>query len=357
MNILYLGSHSVLEYDQVKLWTGLGHDVFSIGAYIDPAHPSDAKRPAIPEAPWHADLAVYVHEQRVKHAGEPIEWAVDWGKADLHDNLIDWADTIIVDCFPVQWVFAQWPRLSHKRVIWRTIGQSHPDIEMAMKQLAGLEIVRYSPAEQRHYEKIGAWAGQDALIRFSKDPADWHGWHGSLNVVGNLSQHNTDDGRDTWLNWPFFEEATKGLPVVVAGTNSEVKGGLGALEYDEMRSYLRRIKVMLYTGTQPASYTLGLIEALMTGTPVVSIPSSRMWMPDLFEGSEIVQHYAAGLSEREDIATTRHLLDKCLHEPGYAQWVSEWQREGAKALFSTEVIAPQWAAFLGVGVAPSMVSV
>ena len=47
MNILYVGSHSILEYDEVRLLSDLGHDIFSIGSYTDPANPSDDKRPAI----------------------------------------------------------------------------------------------------------------------------------------------------------------------------------------------------------------------------------------------------------------------------------------------------------------------
>lgn len=341
MRILYLGSHSVLEYDQVKLWTDLGHDVFSIGAYTDPAHPGDNKRPPI-DAPFHEDLAALAHATRVKHEAEPVNWAIDWAKADLHPSLIDWAEAIIVDCFPVQWVAAQWNRLSHKRVIWRTIGQSHPDIEDEMRRLKGLQIVRYSPAEQRFYEKIGHWAGSDALIRFGKDPADWYGWTGSEAVVGNLSQHNTDNGRDAWLNWAFFEQATKGLPVSIAGTNSEHKGGLGSLDYDAMRAYLRRIRVMLYTGTQPASYTLGLIEATMTGTPVVSIGPERMWMPDLFEGSDI-------LGEAFDRPDDAHkLLSGILEWPDqWRQFQSDGQREAAIAMFGVETIGAQWADVLG----------
>jgi glycosyltransferase involved in cell wall biosynthesis len=60
-----------------------------------------------------------------------------------------------------------------------------------------------------------------------------------------------------------------------------------------MRAYLRKIRAYVYTGTQPASYTLGLIEAMMTGVPVVSIGPESMWVPDLFEGHEIVGRLAA----------------------------------------------------------------
>jgi hypothetical protein len=146
-----------------------------------------------------------------------------------------------------------------------------------MARLEGLEIVRYSPKERN----LGNYAGETTLIRFGKYPEDWGGWTGHWPVVGNVSQHAPEPhGRDDALNWRFWEEATQGLPRTFAGPHSEKIGGLGALPYDEMRDYLRRIRAYLYTGTQPASYTLGLIEAMMTGVPVVSIgPDHMTWHP------------------------------------------------------------------------------
>jgi glycosyltransferase involved in cell wall biosynthesis len=93
------------------------------------------------------------------------------------------------------------------------------------------------------------------------------------------------------------------------GPGSEDIGGPGALTYDEMRGWLRRARVYLYTGTQPASYTLGLIEAMMTGIPVVSIGPSWMdvfpYGPDLFEGHELVpERRAHDDPERAERTTT-----------------------------------------------------
>jgi hypothetical protein len=89
----------------------------------------------------------------------------------------------------------------------------------------------------------------------------------------------------------FWLAATEGLPAKPAGPGSEqLRGGIGALSYDGMREYLRHLRVYLYTGTTPASYTLGLIEAMLSGVPVVSL-SGKAWAgPDeLFEGDAIVK--------------------------------------------------------------------
>jgi hypothetical protein len=354
MNILYLSSHAILEYDQVKLWTDLGYNVFSIGAYSDPRNPAVDLRPAI-DAPYYSDLAALCHEQRVKHASQSADYPViDWAKADLHQGVIHWADTIIVDCYPESWIALNWNRIREKRVIWRTIGQSGYETEVRMKRLhaEGLQIVRYSPAERRAYGQFDWFAGEDALIRFGKDPADWYGWTGENAVVGNLAQHDpTPHGRDQWLHWGWFEEATKGLPVSFAGPNSEKIGGLGALPYEEMRQYLRLIRVYLYTGTVPASYTLGLIEAMMTGVPVVSIGPDAFGQGPLFEGHEIAEHGDGGW--RESSMAARVVLDSLLHHDERARAWSDYQHHRAVDLFGIDTIGRQWLDFLG---SPSVVT-
>ena len=47
MKILYLSCHSVLEYDEIRILSDLGYDVFSIGAYITPSIPHVDMRPSI----------------------------------------------------------------------------------------------------------------------------------------------------------------------------------------------------------------------------------------------------------------------------------------------------------------------
>lgn len=347
MKLLYLSSHAILEYDQTKLWTDLGYDVFSIGAYTDPRNPAVDLRPAI-DAVYHEDLAELCHYQRVQYGDRPPEYPViDWAKANLHQGLIDWADTIIVDCYPESWIAFNWPRIRDKRVIWRTIGQSGYETELKMQQLRkdGLQIVRYSPAEKRAYGVYDWFAGEDALIRFGKDPADWYGWRGDDPVVGNLAQHDPmPHGRDQWLSWPWFEAATKGLPVKFAGPNSEKIGGLGALDYEAMREYLRSIRAYCYTGTKPASYTLGLIEAMMTGVPVVSIGKEAFGMGDLFEGHEIAFMSYGGASQ------ARTWLESMLDDGEVAWTFGEMGRQRAIDRFGVETIGAQWLDLLGAPV-------
>jgi hypothetical protein len=334
VNILLMMAHSIEEYDQVKLLSELGYNVFSIGAYIDPAHPQDDKRPALPEVAFHPELKAAVDE-----LGKPDN--LDAAKRHVPDKILDWADTIIVHHLEHTWLIPQWDRLREHRVIWRTVGQSVDGNERMMTPLhqQGMQIVRYSPKERN----IPNYAGEDALIRFYKDPDEWCGWTGDDGRVINITQNLRQ--RDPYTNWRFWEASTRDLPRMAIGPGSEVIGGVGAVSVPDMKAWLRQARCYLYTGTQPASYTLGLIEAMMTGIPVVSIGPSWMrifpYGHDMFEGHEIAGTYAD-----EPTAARSHLL-ALLNEDEYAVRDSQRVRERAIDLFGKAKIGAEWKAFLG----------
>jgi glycosyltransferase involved in cell wall biosynthesis len=349
VRLLYLPCHSILEHDEVRLFHSLGHEVASIGAYINPSAPLDNLRPPLPNVPM-----VELVKREVDALGQQghID-TLDAAKRHIPDAIIDWAEVIIVAGFEHSYLIPQWERLRHKRVIWRTIGQSGDANERAMAPLRrdGCEIVRYSPKERN----IPSFAGEDALIRFAKDPNDWHGWTGEDAVVTNISQSLyqrslADDGGlqpsgQQWTSFSFWRGATRDLPTRPAGPGSNVIGGLGKLDYSQMQELLRRSRAYLYTGTQPASYTLGFIEAMMTGTPVVSIGPEWYrilpYGPGMFEGHEL-----AVLSARDPEDAHAH-LERLLREPEYADEISVQTRERARQLFGMQKIAGQWQRFLG----------
>lgn len=338
MKILYCGAHSILEYDDLRLFHSLGHDVFSLGAYITPSEPHEDKRPPLPQLPFFADL-----KQAVDDLNQPDN--LDAAKVRIPDALLDWADTIIFAAYEWRWLAPQWDRIKGKRVIWRTIGQSMEPNERLMAPLFrdGLEIVRYSPKERN----IPGFAGESAVIRFAKDPDDWYGWTGEEAVVGNVTQHLLQRGPAT--GYGFWASATEGLPTLPCGPGSEEIGGTGTLPYDELRAYLRRIRCYLYCGTQPASYTLGLIEAMMTGVPVVSIGPRAFgpgYLPELFEGHEIAQFSADNPEQAK--AMLGVLLDPTSGGGLLAPLsvTSETTRRWAIDLFGFDTIAEQWRAYL-----------
>jgi glycosyltransferase involved in cell wall biosynthesis len=207
----------------------------------------------------------------------------------------------------------------------------------------GLQIVRYSPAERRWFEPRKVWAGEDAIIRFGKYPEDYGPWTGTDLAVGNLTQDLVARGDAT--GYGYWKRVTAGLMTHPAGKGSDaLPNGSGELSYEGMLDYLRRLRVYLYTGTRPASYTLGLIEAMLSGVPVVSIDKASWGAEwggeDLFEGDEI-----APLSF-PDLYETRRVIRELLEDEDFARDVSYRSREFALGRFCIEAIAPQWAEFL-----------
>lgn len=342
MRILLLASHAVAEYDDLRMLHDLGHDVFAPGGYADPANPTEDLRPALPEIPGHPDLAALCDEQRRKHGEDGLGWAIDWAKADLHPDLIEWADAIIVHHFPDRWIMGQWRAISRKRVIWRTCGQSNPDMEAYLLPLrkAGLQIVRYSPREATFFGSIRSFAGEDAVIRFGKYPGDFPEWIGDHEAVANLTQNMV--GRAAYCGLDFWREATRDLAVAPAGANSEEIGGIGRLPYAETFGYWKHSRVHLYTGTVPASYTLSLIEGMMAGVPTVAMGASRFGVPGLYEADEIV-----GGMTHETPEQARESLIAYLSDPELARIGSAAMRMRAVELFGVENVGRQWRAFLG----------
>lgn len=340
MRILLLTAHDVAEYDDLRMLTDLGHDVFSIGAYTDPARSSGTIRPPLPDVPAHPWLAEACEAKRREHEGQPLQaWLegelhplVDWAKADLPGEVLEWAEVVICHHYLEPWIGAQWDRLRSKRVIWRTCGQSNARLEEHMRRLHddGLTIVRYSPQEEVAFTRLGVFAGQDALIRFGKDPADYGPWTGEERVVGNVTQDMA--GRGEFCGLSSWLAMARSLPTRPAGLHSErLPNGLGALTYPDMLDYLRRVRTYYYTGTQPASYTLALMEAMLTGVPVVSMRPDAWWMPDLFE-----------MLTPDDPG----LLALYLHDEAAAAEASRTIRAHAIELFDIATVAPQWQALL-----------
>lgn len=331
---------------QVKLMYELGHEVISIGAYLNPAEPGDDKRPALPDVPYYKDLA-----EVIGRCKPPADMPNDnlWGAKDnLPDEIIEWGDIFIVHHVEWRWIKGgnlDKIKAAGKRIIWRTVGQSTHFNEENMKEMRekGMEIVRYSPMERN----IPGYLGEDALIRFWMDPSEYSGWRGNDLRVANVTQNMIE--RDSWTGLDFWRDATKELPVNPAGHNSEKIGGCGMLEYEELKKYLSDSRCYLYLGTVPASVTLGYIEAMMMGVPIISQSAERWaekflsvlpYAAQLFEADRLSPFVANTPSEASEYAK------KLLSDEIMAKEISSMQRELAIETFGKDKIAEQWKEFL-----------
>ena len=331
MKILYLPCHSILEYDEVKLLTELGHEVFSMGSYINPATPHDTKRPAL-EGEYNDRL---------------ISLANTHSKDNLDPEMVEWADVVIVQHVP-EWITNNWEMLKKKKVIWRTIGQSVAYQEQKLTEFRkeGLLVVRYSPLEKN----IAFSIGEDAMIRFYKDPEEYGEWNGSIPRVITIAQSMRR--RDQFCGYSIFREATTPFDRKVFGADNSDIGDLwgGQLSYEELKQTLRDNQVFLYTGTQPASYTLTFIEAFMTGIPVVSVGkllgnSVFGHEQDTFEVPEMIQSGTNGFVSDSIPELTEFIL-YLLKNTEKRGDIGKAGRQTAIELFGKEKIKQEWKGFL-----------
>jgi hypothetical protein len=341
MKILYLSCHSILEYDEVKLLHELGHEVFSPGAYVEPDNPGDASlRPSIPGLSYDEDLLKQWHKLAGEHPGEDTK---DYLTKEFVDNF----DCVIVMHLP-RWIERNWDAIKHKRVIWRTIGQSIPTVEvqLAKYRKQGMQIVRYSPKETT----LDRYIGDDALIRFYKDPDEYGPWTGENKRVITFAQHMAK--RNAACNYQFFENTTRPFERHLFGPGNEGKEWTsGKVPYEQLKREMCENRVYFYTGTHPASYTLNFMEAWMTGMPIVAIGNARGNAPYfpgvyLYEVGELIENGVTGFVSDQMTEIRKYITD-LFNDDAMAQEISKNARAQAIKVFGRDTIAPQWKEFLG----------
>jgi glycosyltransferase involved in cell wall biosynthesis len=330
MKMLYLSCHSILEYDEVSLFTELGIDVFSYGAYLNPGKPGDEKRPAIKGCKYNDHL---------------IQVAMQYGKENLHPELIEPFDVIMVMHKP-EWVTNNWGKLRHKCVIWRSIGQSTIDVESRLQpcRAQGLKIVRYSPMEMT----IPGYLGHEAIIRFYKDPEEYGEWNGKDKKVITIGQSMKK--RNPFCHFDVFDTATQGYKRVLYGPDNDDAGDIngGVLSYEDLKKELRNSRVYFYTGTQPACYTLNFIEALMTGIPIVAQGPATGNMSSIaqytYEIPILIQDGINGFWS-DDIGHLNNAIKRLMEDEKFARVIGNRGREKAIELFGKNIIKRQWRTF------------
>lgn len=338
MNILYLSSHEILEADELRLLSDLGYNCFSLGAYTN-SNKGSLMRGEIPNL---------YQDEKLK------DFAINCSKENIDPRLVGWADIILVmhnaktlnNEIEQSWIVSNWPLLKNKRTIWRSIGQSISSIEKELLYYKeqGLQIVRYSPKERN----IPGYCGEDAIIRFYKDPEEFKGWTGEekrvINFTQSLKQRGEHCGYETIL------KATEGFERKVYGTGNDDLGKIngGVLPYEQLKQELRENRVFFYFGTAPASYTLGFIEAWITGIPIVAAGkdfSYHLYQQDTNEIHDLIQNGINGFVANT-IDELRGYIKLLMNDFETAKKIGEEGRKSAIAYFAKEKIASEWKEFL-----------
>lgn len=334
LKILYISWHSTLEYDELKLFDELGYKWLSLGAYYHYGDEStDDKRPALP-----TENSLYK------------QYKGDWtNRESLTKEKIEPFDVLIFMHNPVKEqpeITKNWQNLRHKKCIYRSIGQSSRLTEKALAPCKkdGLFIVRYSPKEKN----IPSYCGEDTMIRFYKDPEEFKDWNGNVKRVISIGQNVK--GRKSACNFDAFLKATEPFERRLYGPDNENTGLIGGkIDFELLKQELRDNRVYFYCGTQPASYTLGFIEALMTGIPVVALGPKfcNRDYPEqqTYEVHEIIKNGENGFWS-DDIATLQKYIKQLLEDDALAKKISENGRKTAIEYFGKKKIKSEWKRFL-----------
>ena len=338
MNILYFPVHEVLEFDDLRLLTGLGHSVFSTGPYGSP-RPDTVLRTARAEffAPrLHAAFAASAH-------------SVTDGVVTLDPAFVGRFDAIIVNHDP-RLIEANAQAFAGQPVIWRTLGQARRLSErMAWKAGRNLFVVRYS----RREAALPQFIPTDATIHFGKYEEDYEPWAGRGGPV--LTFFNGINRGDAIPSPQDYVAIVDGFDAVLCGRgNDGLPMAKGVVTPDQQRDLFRTCGAYLYIHSQLGCYSLNFVEALMSGAPILA-PSAKFvsraiggrdpnWHPLRYEVDELLAGGAGLVYDNVDEA--RALLGAVLGGEIDAHGLSGRARGRAIKLFSARAIGPQWAEVL-----------
>lgn len=317
MKILYLACHEGLQYDEIKLFRELGHEVECIAKY--------------------GAVNKYDIEQRPDLIAKNLT-GVGSNDVILEPDYIEKFDMIYITHY-FEWVLNNWGHIRHKKVIlryWQSEHHNMPAIQFCRAE--GLVIVRYS----EHTQYSAPFYNNDCVIRAYKDPEEFKSWNGQVRCIMTACHDMISRPQHCYLS--TYIGSTEGYPRKLFGRhNEELKIDGGMVAYEELKNEYRNNRVYMYTGTHSAPYTLNFIEAMMTGIPIVAIGSK---IAD-FSGrasTEVPKFIENGVDGfvSDHIYELRQHLDTLLNDLDLAKEIGRKGREKAIQLFGKDTIKQQW---------------
>jgi hypothetical protein len=335
LKILCVSVHPVLEYDEIRLFESIGHQVFSLGFYFDRVNNSSL-RGQMPETEWHAECRAAFQATGCSNVEGPVQWSVTSEFCARFD--------LVVVHHNYRFIEAAWESLRNSRVVWRTIGQEIHWAEDAMRDFRrrGVKIVRWSP-EERHIER---YIGSDAIIRAVKDPEDWTGWTGKTRRI--VTFNNNFRARGAGMSFDFHQKCVENLPFDLFGLNNDdVPSWRGVVSAAQQQDILRSYCCAFLTGTQPAPYTLGFIEAWMTGIPVVHVGRRRSCgdAAGVYEIDRLIVHGENGFLV-DEVDEAKDVMQALIDDPDLCKRISTAGRASAIEIFGKDRAEREWTDFL-----------
>ena len=261
-DILYISCHSVLEYDELRLLTSLGHRIFSCGSYFNPEAPGEEIRPSLR---LHQDPDWKEIFHKTGCGGSQLR---------LSKEFLSKFDYIIA-MHGHDFIFNNLKNISKNTgIFWRGIGQSNHIIESRLKILkkSGVRLIRYSPMES----KTPGFAGEDYLVRFYKKESEFKSGE-ERNGFGFLC-YNSITQRAAHNDWNMSKDfITNGGLRIFGGGNEHLPNCGGFLSPEDQLNLYRTYSKVFCLSSYPAPYTLGFLEAIMSDIDIFINKNGTEW--------------------------------------------------------------------------------
>jgi len=337
MKILYLSCHQILEYNEVALLDGLGHEVFSAGYYLDPEFPLDTYRDSLPKVKK-SDPSLLHEFQKLNPSFIP------GNECNLSLEFINKFD-VVITVFHFQGLRNLGLQNIKPRIVVRSPGQPSGWYESnaTFFKNNNAKIVRFSPSESN---ALG-FAGEDALIRVTADPSVYNAWVGGGGYV--LTFCNAITTRSACCNLKeYLKLVSMGGTFELYGYGNEaleIPQNKGKVAAKEQQDKYKNCNTYLNLGSKPAPYTYSILEALSCGIPVITwgkyLGSENIGRGLSFEIPDLFEH-GKDLISSDSLEELFYYINLVSVDASFAQQLGKSGKDKCLKVFSKEQAVQGW---------------
>lgn len=181
--------------------------------------------------------------------------------------------------------------------------------------------------------KAESWGQACSVIAPGADPDEYRGYDGVLPVA--LRVANQVLARRERFGWDAHQAIVAGHSAVLVGHNPGLDGVVAASSWDDLRQRYREHRAYVHTAGLGLDdgYNLGVVEAMMTGMPIVSLALPESPVRDGENG------YVSA-----DVGYLNERLGELLRDKEHARELGRRARESARELFSITQFVDHWRA-------------
>ena len=220
----------------------------------------------------------------------------------------------------------------------------HVDLRARVREEPGAHDIELMRGQVRQYlSSIGAvavavsktkaesWGQACNVIAPGVDPDEYHGYDGSRAVA--LRVANQVLARRERFAWDAHLAIVAGHPSVLVGYNPGLEGVAAASSWDDLRQRYREHRAYVHTAGLGLDdgYNLGVVEAMMTGMPIISLALPESPVRDGDNG------YVS-----DDVGYLNARLGQLLGDRERARELGRRARESAREQFSLEAFVHGW---------------